>query len=267
MLPSQKHPAQDAVAYHRELAVGWDQRYKKPAFRARLRAFEECLAGHDLHGQHWLDAGCGSGTMARYLVEAGASVLAVDAAEEMISVAREIASQYVASPNVAIENIATEDERSRPLRFQHILTIAHLPLANQSLDGILCSSVLEYVPDPPACLAEFARVLRPGGLLIVSVANRNSLIMRAQVGMHRLGRLLRQRWGAFLDYSHHDYTATDFRALLKEHGFATSKVIPFGSPIPHWLQRRQFGGALLAFCAVRERGARLFEDGTPDTRA
>jgi 2-polyprenyl-6-hydroxyphenyl methylase/3-demethylubiquinone-9 3-methyltransferase len=251
MLTSHQNPTQDAVAYHRELAVGWDQRYKKPAFRARLRAFEECLAGRDLHGQHWLDAGCGSGTMARYLAEVGASVLAVDAAEEMISVAREIASQYVASPNVAIENVASEDEHSRPLRFQHIPTIAHLPLPNQSLDGILCSSVLEYVPDPPACLAEFARVLRPGGLLIVSVANRNSLIRRAQVGMHRLGRLLGQRWCAFLDYSQNDYTATDFRALLKEHGFATSKVIPFGSPIPHWLQRREFGGSLLVFSALR----------------
>jgi SAM-dependent methyltransferase len=244
-------PARDAVAYHRELAVSWDQRYKKPAFKARLRALEECLAGHDLHGQDWLDAGCGSGTMARYLVEAGASVLGVDAAEEMISIAREIASQDVASPSVASPDVSSEDEHRRPLRFQHITTIAHLPLPDNSLDGILCSSVLEYVPDPPACMAQFARVLRPGGLLIVSVANRNSLIRRAQVGMHWLGRLSRQRWCAFLDYSHNDYTATDFRALLKEHGFATSKVIPFGSPIPHWLQRREFGGSLLAFCAVR----------------
>ena len=250
MLPSQKHPAQDAVAYHRELAVGWDQRYKKPAFRARLRAFEECLAGHDLHGQDWLDAGCGSGTMARYLVEVGATVLGVDAAEEMISVARGIASQDVASSDVASPDVSSEGEHSRPLHFQHIPTIAHLPLADNSLDGILCSSVLEYVPDPPACLAEFARVLRPGGLLVVSVANRNSLVRRAQLGTHRLGRLLGQRWCAFLDYSHNDYTAAHFRALLKEHGFSTSKVIPFGSPIPHWLQRREFGGSLLAFCAV-----------------
>ncbi len=70
MLTSPEHAAQDAVAYHRELAVGWEQRYKKPAFKARLRAVEECLSGHDLHGQDWLDAGCGSGTLARYLVEA-----------------------------------------------------------------------------------------------------------------------------------------------------------------------------------------------------
>jgi ubiquinone/menaquinone biosynthesis C-methylase UbiE len=237
MLTSPESPAKDAVAYHRELAVGWEQRYNKPAFKARLRAFEECLAGHDLHGQEWLDAGCGSGTMSRYLFEAGAQVLGVDAAEEMIAMAGELASHY--------------EQGQRP-RFEHIATIAHLPVADQSLDGILCSSVLEYVSDPAACLAEFARVLRPASLLVVSVANRNSLVRRAQVATHRLGRVLRQRWCAFLDYSHNEYAASDFRALLKEHGFTTGNIIPFGSPIPRWLQRRQFGGSLLAFCAVRE---------------
>jgi ubiquinone/menaquinone biosynthesis C-methylase UbiE len=236
MVTSSEHPANDAVAYHRELAVGWEQRYQKPAFRARLRVFEDCLAGRDLHGQEWLDAGCGSGTLARYLVEAGARVLGVDAAEEMIVLA----------------SLASHDCSSQQLRFEHIATISNLPLGDQSLDGILCSSVLEYVPDPAACLAEFARVLRPGGLLVVSVANRNSLVRKIQVGTHRLGRLLRQRWCAFLSYSNNEYAAADFRVLLKQHGFATSTIIPFGSPIPHWLQRREFGGSLLAFCAVRE---------------
>ncbi|MGA9545254.1 MAG: class I SAM-dependent methyltransferase, partial [Candidatus Sulfotelmatobacter sp.] len=143
-------------------------------------------------------------------------------------------------------------EPTPQLRFEHIATIAQLPVADQSLDGILCSSVLEYVPDPAACLTEFARVVRPGGLLVVSVANRNSIVRRAQLATHRLGRILQQRWCAFLDYSHNDYAATGFRRVLREHGFAANRVIPFGSPIPHWLQRREFGGSLLAFCAFRE---------------
>lgn len=70
--------------------------------------------------------------------------------------------------------------------------------------------------------------------------------------MHRLGRLPRQRWCAFLDYSHNEHAAAEFRVLLQQHGFATANVIPFGSPIPHWLQRREFGGSLLAFCAIHE---------------
>ena len=257
MLKSPESSAKDAVAYHRELAKDWDQRYKKPAFKARIRALEECLLGHDLRGQEWLDAGCGSGTLARRLFEVGANVLGVDAAEEMIASARELTSHHIVRPNVARPDVAmvgvsSDDAGGHQLRFEHIATIAQLPLAQQSLDGILCSSVLEYVPDPEACLTEFARVLRPGGLLVASVANRNSLVRRVQVATHRLGRLLRQRWCPFLDYSHNEYAAAGFRRLLKQHGFSTDNVIPFGSPIPHWLQRREFGGSLLAFRAIRE---------------
>lgn len=175
--------------------------------------------------------------MARTLAERGARVLGVDAAQEMIENARKLASVR---------------EGNLQLRFEHVATIAQLPLAAASLDGIICSSVLEYVPDPALCLAEFARVLRPGGMLVVSVANRNSLVRKAQIATHRFGRILGQEWCAFLDYSRNDYTAASFRELLKPQGFVTSAVIPFGSPIPHWLQRREFGGSLLAFSAVRE---------------
>src|SRR5271157_3629468 len=119
MLTSPEHAAKDAVAYHRELATSWEQRYEKPAFRARLRAFEECLAGRDLHGQAWLDAGCGSGIMARYLVKAGARVLGVDAAEPMIAMARELASQDLASYDLPRQDLARQDESGQQLRFEH----------------------------------------------------------------------------------------------------------------------------------------------------
>lgn len=98
-------------------------------------------------------------------------------------------------------------------------------------------------------------MLVPKAVLVVSVPNRRSLVRRGRVGVHRLGRLLRQRWFAFLDYSHHEYTSVEFRALLKEHGFHDFTVgasISFGSPIPRWVQRQEFGGSLLAFCATRE---------------
>ena len=114
MFTSPESPAKDAVAYHRELAAGWEQRYEKPAFKARLRPFKECLAGHDLHGQDWLDAGCGTGTLACYLVEAGARVLPVDDAEEMIAM----------PPASSRADVARQDEHSRQLRFERIATAA-----------------------------------------------------------------------------------------------------------------------------------------------
>ena len=236
MSKAAKNQTNDAVAYHQQLASGWEQRYQKPAFRARLHVLEQCLAGRDVRDQYWLDAGCGSGTLARYLAEVGCRVLGVDASEEMIAKANEL---------------ATGHEPSQRLRFERIDTIADLPLPDRSLDGILCSSVLEYVLDPSACLREFARVLRPEGLLVVSVANRKSLVRRAQVLTHALGRLLNQQWFEFLDHSHNEYTSAGFRAVLSKHCFATDKVISFGSPIPVWIQRRELGGSLLAFSAIR----------------
>ncbi len=43
-----------------------------------------------------------------------------------------------------------------------------LPYGNESLDGILCECALSLVPDAECALAEFHRVLRPGGRLILS---------------------------------------------------------------------------------------------------
>jgi 2-polyprenyl-3-methyl-5-hydroxy-6-metoxy-1,4-benzoquinol methylase len=225
-----------AVAYHGDLAANWEARYRKPAFQARLRTLKECLAGRRLQGQAWLDAGSGTGTLARFLAENGCQVLGVDASIEMITAARQSAL-----------NSAVRDS----LQFDLIESLANLPHPRAAFEGILCSSVLEYVPDVAACLAEFHRVLRPGGLLLVSVPNRRSIIRRAQVGAHRLGAALHQKWLAFLDHSRNEYSSAAFRALLQDHGFVVERIIPFGSPIPHWLQRQEFGGSLLMFCATR----------------
>ena len=46
--------------------------------------------------------------------------------------------------------------------------IVAIPEANGSFDAILCSEVLEHVPAPTAALDEFARLLRPGGRLILT---------------------------------------------------------------------------------------------------
>ncbi|MDZ7687007.1 MAG: class I SAM-dependent methyltransferase [Gammaproteobacteria bacterium] len=45
----------------------------------------------------------------------------------------------------------------------------HLPFADQTFDKIICSEVLEHIHDYPAVLDEIVRVLRPGGILAVSV--------------------------------------------------------------------------------------------------
>lgn len=49
-----------------------------------------------------------------------------------------------------------------------ICDITSIPRPDGSFDAILCTEVLEHVPDPNAALMEFSRLLRPGGLLILT---------------------------------------------------------------------------------------------------
>jgi SAM-dependent methyltransferase len=47
--------------------------------------------------------------------------------------------------------------------------VTHTPLEDQSMDCILCTEVLEHLPDPQACVDEIHRLLRNGGVAFVSV--------------------------------------------------------------------------------------------------
>ncbi len=232
----------DVVAYHGKLAADWEGRYQKRSFQVRIEVLEECLQGRKLTGTRWLDAGCGTGTLTRFLAERGCSVTGLDAAPRMIEIARERAQEHSRKDQMRFE-VADRDGAG---------TMERLAYAVASLDGILCSSVLEYIPQPEQHLGEFARTLKPGGLLLISVPNAQSAVRRAQVGVYRWGRRLGQRWLQFIEYSRNEYSASAFEALLNAHHFEVEKVIVFGSPIPRWIQRQQWGGSLLMFAAVRK---------------
>jgi len=91
-----------------------------------------------------LDLGCGRGATARLLAEYGFAVLALDASREFLSTAR--------APGVA------------PL----LARAEALPLAARSVDAVFCECVLSVTGQPRTVLAEAARVLKPGGPLVLS---------------------------------------------------------------------------------------------------
>jgi SAM-dependent methyltransferase len=50
----------------------------------------------------------------------------------------------------------------------YVCDISSIPAESESFDAILCTEVLEHLPDPIAAVTELTRLLRPGGLLILT---------------------------------------------------------------------------------------------------
>ena len=223
----------DQKAFHDQIASEWELKYKKPSFQTRQAAFNECLPSV-IKGQ-WLDGGCGTGYFGRWLAQLGAEVHFADNSPEMISVATQL-----------LQN-APSDHR---LHTPQLANVESLPFSDCQLDGILCSSVLEYVEDPAAVLAEFRRILRPEGWLVASVPNRDSIVRRALETIHGISAVGSRPWPEYLNWSQHRYTKWEFENLLRDTGFLPRRFAGCGASVPA-LKSTRFGWSLLVFGAMR----------------
>ncbi|MCC6929990.1 MAG: metalloregulator ArsR/SmtB family transcription factor [Gemmatimonadaceae bacterium] len=94
------------------------------------------------------DLGCGTGHLTSLVAPHVARVISVDGSEEMLAAAR---ARVSGMANVEL----------------HLGDLEALPLGDGVLDMAIHSLVLHYVADPGGAIAEAARVLRPGGRLVV----------------------------------------------------------------------------------------------------
>jgi SAM-dependent methyltransferase len=108
------------------------------------RAVEACrLAPGDIT----LDLGCGPGATARLLAHRGCRVIALDLDPAFAASAARTDAEPVAAVVARAEA---------------------LPLRSASIDAVFCECVLSLSPNPQAMLTEAARVLRPGGTLVLT---------------------------------------------------------------------------------------------------
>ncbi len=117
---------------------------------SRMR-LEQALEQHlppTASGVRALDVGCGTGHHLKDLVARGFDVAGVDGSSEMLEEAR------LANPSAEL----------------HHADVQALPFPDDSFDLVLCIEVLRYLPNPHPCIAEIARVLRPGGRCLATAA-------------------------------------------------------------------------------------------------
>jgi SAM-dependent methyltransferase len=107
------------------------------------------LAARWCSGSHTLDAACGEGYGSALLAQTGAAVKAVDISSQAISHARKRYGH--------LENI----------EFQ-VADCTELPFDDEAFDRIVSFETLEHLLEQDKLLAEFRRVLKPGGFLVLS---------------------------------------------------------------------------------------------------
>ena len=96
-------------------------------------------------GQKFLDLGCGTGEISRFLHERGGEPLGLD---------------------ISLEMCMQAADRSPGLPFLPFDMSDPLPFEDGCYDGVIALGCLEYLEDLPATVAEIHRVLKPGGIFL-----------------------------------------------------------------------------------------------------
>lgn len=105
-----------------------------------------------------LDAACGTGRQTARLVAHGHTTVGIDRSPAMLA--------------IAIEKVPQAQFR--------VGRLEELPLPSSSIDVAVCSLALTHLADPGPAIAELARVVRPGGSVIVSDAHPTFVLIQGQ---------------------------------------------------------------------------------------
>lgn len=184
-----------------------DDREQMPLFREQINFMLSAL-GHD--GGRILDLGCAAGSEVRSLRDRDFTVIGVDLSLDML-------------------NRAQQKFRGEPRTWFCRCDAEVLPFASDSMDGVVCLGLLEYVEDYAPTLREVHRVLRPNGRAIFAVPTRWSAFMTGQrftehtiAPLWRLGkRLLRSQTtttGTVPQHQRNLCVPRRFRELLRDNG-------------------------------------------------
>lgn len=206
----------DAAEFFGTQADRWVGLYSaKASFIDRLQIFEEGLRRTVPPPARVLDFGCGPGIISLALASRGYDVLGVDGSIGMVERAKVEAGRL-----------------GSKARFEAMDALSSSALPAEHFDAVVCSSVIEYVEDDEGLLRQLIRALRPGGLLLVSVPHRGSLMGLAEDGVRMIASYTSAQRRRHLKFSLRRYAHRPFAERLHSLGLSVERTIFFECPVP-----------------------------------
>ena len=152
---------------HDEFDLDWrDDHVVPPHMFPDLEFFFERLSAATFEavdprdGKTVLDVGCGRANDALDLARMGGRCLGLEPSETMICIARKDMARD--GTGVALLRGVGED----------------MPLKSHTFDRVVCKGALDHFPTPEKAIMEMARVVKPGGVVVITVANLDCLGFR-----------------------------------------------------------------------------------------
>ena len=204
------------IEFHDQCAQNWTEGYERYGFKRRLKFITSIINHSVKEGETWLDLGCGSGVLTDQLMKRAAVVVGVDKSPLMLSMA---ASKLDSNCVSFVQGDAHDSTWSESRVF----------------DGVLSSSVIEYLDDPDQVIRQISRVLKDDGLLIISIPNKQSFIRKFQKVLRFLLKLYGKDKFAYLDFSRFEIEPSFVKEWLKQANLLLISCSGFDPLIPRSL--------------------------------
>lgn len=127
------------------------------------------------NGDRVLDVGCGRAVDAIKIAQKGSKLVGLEPSRVMLNHCKKCVAD--SGKDVALVQAIGE----------------YLPFKDSSFDWVVCKGALDHFPDPYKSVAEMARITKPDGTVVISIANFESLGHRLGKTAHYIGMFITRR--------------------------------------------------------------------------